>query len=143
MGLWGQIALGTAVMSLCAAVHIGLIVVAMKPLSRMDAHFRDHFTIVRAGLLIGSGFALTVFGHTVQVWIWALALLLLGAFQTIELSVYFALASFTTLGYGDITLGEDIRVFGAFSAVTGMLTFGVSTAFLVGLIGRALPKNLH
>ena len=78
-----------------------------------------------------------------QVWIWALALLLLGAFQTIELSVYFALASFTTLGYGDITLGEDIRVFGAFSAVTGMLTFGVSTAFLVGLIGRALPKNLH
>lgn len=143
MGLWAQIALGTAVMSLCATVHIGLIVLAMKPLSRMDSRFRDHFTIVRAGLLIGSGFALTVFGHTVQVWIWAVSLLLLGTFETAEVSVYFSLASFTTLGYGDVTLGEDIRVFGAFSAVTGMLTFGVSTAFLVGLIARALPKNLH
>ena len=72
-----------------------------------------------------------------------LPVLLLGTFETVELSVYFSLASFTTLGYGDVTLGEDIRVFGAFTAVTGMLTFGVSTAFLVGLIARALPKNLH
>lgn len=143
MDLWAQIALGTAVMSLCATVHIGLIVLVMKPLSRMDSHFRDHFTIIRAGLLIGTGFALTVFGHTVQVWIWAISLLLLGAFQTVELSVYYALASFTTLGYGDVILGHNLRVFGAFTAVTGMLTFGVSTAFLVGLITRALPKNLQ
>ncbi len=143
MGLWTQIALGTGVMSLCAAVHIGLMVVCMKPLVRMDAHFRNHFTIVRAGLLIGTGFALTVFGHTVQVWIWAISFMLMEGFGTIEEALYFALASFTTLGYGDVLLGEDARIFGAFSAVTGMLTFGVSTAFLVGLMGRALPKNMH
>ena len=69
--------------------------------------------------------------------------MLMDSFGTIEEALYFALASFTTLGYGDVLLGEHTRIFGAFSAVTGMLTFGVSTAFLVGLIGRALPKNLH
>ena len=143
MGLWTQIALGTGVMSLCAAVHIGLMVLSMRPLSRMDAHFRNHFTIVRAGLLIGTGFAVIVLGHTLQVWFWALSFMLMDSFGTIEEALYFALASFTTLGYGDVLLGEHTRIFGAFSAVTGMLTFGVSTAFLVGLIGRALPKNLH
>ncbi|MDA8747876.1 ion channel [Litoreibacter sp.] len=87
------------------------------------------------------GFGLIVFAHTLQVWLWAAWFLKSGALPDIEAALYFALVSYTTLGYGDIILGEDIRIFAAFSAVTGMLTFGLSTAFLVGLIGRLLPTE--
>ena len=41
---------------------------------------------------------------TVDVWTWALAFDLLGILPTLESSVYFALVSFTTLGYGDLVL---------------------------------------
>jgi hypothetical protein len=44
--------------------------------------------------------------------------------------VYFAGASITTLGYGDILLTNPWRHLGTLVAITGALMFGCSTAFL-------------
>ena len=44
--------------------------------------------------------------------------------------------------YGDITLGEGARIFGTFAGVSGVLTIGISTAFLVALMGKLVPKPL-
>jgi hypothetical protein len=33
-------------------------------------------------------------------------------------------------------------MFGAMAAVTGLLSFGLSTAFLVGLLSRLLPRRI-
>lgn len=76
--------------------------------------------------------------HLGQVLLWALAL---SAFAP-ELSVfhdafYFALVTYTTVGYGDLTLGPGSRVFGAMASFAGILGFGMSTAFLVSLFTRA------
>lgn len=53
------------------------------------------------------------------------------AIASLEDAIYFALVTSTTLGYGDITLGSRWRLFGAMAAVNGLLTFGLSTAFLI------------
>ena len=45
-------------------------------------------------------------------------------------SVYFAAASITTLGYGDVLLKYPWRHLGTLIAITGVLMFGCSTAFL-------------
>lgn len=65
------------------------------------------------------------------VWIWALALNALGVFTTLEEAVYFALVSFTTLGFGDVLLPVEWRILGAMAAANGLLSFGLLTAFLV------------
>jgi len=143
MDLWSQIAYGTLVMSICSALHLGLIILSLPWLTRVAQTQKEHFSSQRAGVLIGLGFVVVVLGHTVQVWLWAFAYLWLDALEGLEPAIYFALSNYTTLGYGDLVLGEDLRVFGAFASVNGMLIFGVSTAFLVGLIGRVLPKGLH
>lgn len=51
--------------------------------------------------------------HTVNVWIWASVFYALGAFDNFEPALYFTLTSFTTLGFGDLTLGPDWRLLGA------------------------------
>ena len=56
-------------------------------------------------------------------------------------AIYFSLVTYTTLGYGDIVVGSGFRVFAAMAAVTGLLNFGISTAFLVGLIGRLMADR--
>jgi hypothetical protein len=143
MQLWIQIFHGTLFLSLCSALHLGLIILSLPWLAKIGSGLRYQFRVHRAGMLISLAFAVIVLGHTAQVWIWAGAFLWHGAINDVDTAVYFALTSYTTLGYGDIILEQNMRIFGAFASVCGMLTFGVSTAFLVGVIGRILPNKLH
>ena len=48
-----------------------------------------------------------------------------------EPAVYFALVSFTTVGFGDLVLGVDWRLLGALISAHGMISFGLATAFLI------------
>ncbi|WP_380056636.1 ion channel [Falsihalocynthiibacter sp. SS001] len=91
-------------------------------------------------VFVGGTFAMVVFSHTVQVWLWAVALVWSDAILDWSTAVYFSVVTYTTLGYGDITLGEEHRVFASFASITGLLTFGLSTAFLVGLVTRLMPN---
>lgn len=143
MELWIQIARGTLFLTLSSALHLGLIILSLPWITKIGTKLKEQFRAHYAGMLISLAFAVIVLGHTVQVWIWAGAFVWYGAIPDVETAVYFALTSYTTLGYGDIILGPEMRVFGAFASVCGMLTFGVSTAFLVGVIGRVLPNRLR
>lgn len=136
-----QILAGSAVLALCSILHVGILVVAIGLLRRLGERV-EHWTIIsRAGTMLGTAFGAVVLAHTVQVWIWAFALLIAGALESFDTAIYFALVTATTVGYGDLTLGEAYRTFGAFAGVTGLLTFGLSTAILVGLFERLLPRD--
>lgn len=100
--------------------------------------FRTKSSLRIAAVLLAVVLAL-LFGHTVQIWSWSLAFLWMGLFEDTAQSFYFATVTYTTLGYGDIVLGAEARVFATFAAVAGLFTFGVSTAFLIGVLGRILP----
>ena len=73
----------------------------------------------------------TLIMMTTAVWIWAVALYVLGIFVEFEASVYFALVAFTTLGFGDILLPQEWRLLGGMAAANGLLMFGLLTAILV------------
>lgn len=68
---------------------------------------------------------------TMDVWIWAAAFDLLGVFPTLEASVYFALVSFTTIGYGDDVLPVNWRLLGGMCGANGFMIFGFVIAMLV------------
>lgn len=68
---------------------------------------------------------------TLGVWLWAGLFYQLGLFPTVEECVYFALVSFTTLGYGDLVLPVGWRLLGGMAAANGFLTFGLLIAMLV------------
>ena len=71
---------------------------------------------------------------TLEVWIWAVVLWVVGAVNALEPALYFALVCFTTLGLGDITLGHDWRLLSAMIAANGFLMFSWSAAYIVDLI---------
>jgi phosphoglycerol transferase MdoB-like AlkP superfamily enzyme len=83
---------------------------------------------------------LVVFGifalHTVQVWTYAMLYRGLGEFSTFEQALYFSTVSFSTLGFGDLTLGVNWRVLGAIEAVNGLVLIAWSTAFLMNVTNR-------
>ncbi len=142
MSLFLQLGLGTLLLALCALVHVGTVVLCIPYLARLAIWFGpDRRPRLRIAILLSAGICGIVAAHTVQIWIWAATFLLQGAFETMAMSFYFATVTYTTLGYGDIVLGEDLRIVATFAAVTGLLTFGISTAFLLGLLVRIMPES--
>lgn len=75
-------------------------------------------------------------GMMLGVWIWAACLRAVGAFDGIEPALYFALASYTTLGFGDLLPPQPWRILGALIGANGMLGFGLATAALVEFVTR-------
>lgn len=71
---------------------------------------------------------------TLSVWSWALVYYALGLFDRLEPALYFAIVSFTTVGYGDLVLGPDWRLLAGMTATNGLLVFGLFTAFLVDVM---------
>lgn len=83
-------------------------------------------------LLIYTAFFLLLL-HFIQSGIWAFTFYLLPGiteFETIEKAIYFSLVTFTTLGYGEITISSTNRILAGFEAINGILLIGWSTAFM-------------
>ena len=78
---------------------------------------------------------------TVAIWLWAEAFYLLNIFASFEESVYFALVSFTTLGFGDILLPVEWRLLSGIAAANGLLLFGLLTAILVETIRETRSRQ--
>jgi voltage-gated potassium channel Kch len=71
---------------------------------------------------------------------WAGLYLGVGAISDPNEAIYFALVTFTTLGYGDVTLAEEWRVLGAFESANGIIMFGWTTALVVAVLQRILSQ---
>jgi len=74
--------------------------------------------------------------HTVEIWLYAAAYLGLGAFRQFEEALYLSTSTYATIGYGDVLLPHDWRVFGAIEGPVGVIMLGLSTAYLVSLLAR-------
>ena len=55
-------------------------------------------------------------------------------FESIEKAIYFSLVTFTTLGYGDITINSANRMLAGFEAMNGVLLLGWTTAMMFSLL---------
>lgn len=77
-----------------------------------------------------------------QMAIWAALYRLLGEFDHFEEALYFSGVTFTSLGYGDVTLSPESRLLGPVEAANGLLMVGISTALFASVVQRALKPLL-
>ncbi len=84
-------------------------------------------------ILISTGAFLLVL-HFIESFFWALTYYLLPAiteFETLEKAIYFSLVTFTTLGYGDITISSHFRILSGLEAINGIILLGWSTTLML------------
>lgn len=133
---WGSLLLGA-----CSLFHL-VVLLWWVHLMRDKSSALSHLSsALGSGVVIGGTFAVILASHTIQIWGVAVALVGMGALSSLSDALYFSLVTYTTLGYGDLTLTEDFRIFGAMASVTGLLNFGISTAVLVAVLTRVLNNG--
>lgn len=135
-----QILLGTGLLTLSAIIHVTAVALSVPLFGKLAVRLPEkRWPLFRIVALLAFAVFVLVFAHTVQVWTWAVTFLAIAALPDLSTSFYFATVTYTTLGYGDIVLGPEARNIATFCAITGLLTFGISTAFLIGVLTRILP----
>ena len=131
-----QLVIGTLVVMVNAVIQAEMFSAFARHLERIILSLRRVFRRFAntAAIVVGVLFVMLV--HTVNVWVWAATFYVIGAFQEFEPSLYFSLVSFSTLGFGDITLDHQWRLLSGLTAANGLLSFGWSTAYMVELVRR-------
>jgi len=74
--------------------------------------------------------------HLGEIITWGLCYAWTGAIQGVQTAVYFSAVTYTTTGYGDLTLPAAWRLVGAVEALTGILMCGLSTGFFFAVLSR-------
>lgn len=77
--------------------------------------------------------------HLLEIMLWALVYRLVAPDELVSLesAAYFSAVTFTTLGYGDITLSSQWRLLSGFEAIDGIVLIGWTTAFLFAVLQRS------
>lgn len=92
---------------------------------------------------IGVGALITAATLLLDIILWAWLYRRVGAIHGLEASLYFSGITFTTVGYGDITLARCWRLLSVGEAVNGVLMAGWSAAQLIFLVQRLMTLRLR
>jgi hypothetical protein len=97
--------------------------------------------LVSRTIVIGGVVLVLAIVSVLESGVWSAFYIAVGAMSDVNEALYFSLVTFTTLGYGDVTLGSEWRLMGAFQAANGIIIFGWTTAVIVALLQR-ISANL-
>jgi len=129
-----------AIVGVCAIVHtIGLTFVADWLLDRRT--MLRNMGLVGHSVVLICVFAVIVLLHILEAGIWATFYQTWGLFPNFETSFYFSLTSYTTIGYGDVTLPQRWRMLGGVEGFSGVLLCGLSTAFIFIILNAMLESR--
>jgi Ion channel len=92
-------------------------------------------------LLIRVGWLLILI-HLVEIAIWAVFFWWEKCLPDLESAFYFSGVTYATLGYGDLLLPNEWRLFGPLEALTGSLMVGLSIAFFFAVLSRKFLQRL-
>ncbi len=133
--LIANLALSEFMVLLTSTVHLVALAALIALFRRRIIAHRDTLSLAPQMIAI-LAVVMTLFVlHGIEIWLYAGVYLLVGAFDALEPALYFATSTFTTVGFGDIVLDEDWRLFSAIQSANGFLLIGWSTAYLVTVIG--------
>jgi uncharacterized membrane protein len=74
--------------------------------------------------------------HAIEAGIWASAYLLIGALRDSRTAMLYSLNAITSYGHANLFLEDRWQLMGAMEALNGWLLFGLTTAFLFGMIEK-------
>ena len=133
----GQLLLGMLLIMATVLVHGMSLDYLIRFLDKIWPTFKTTFSRNGKPLFL----SITVLGvflaHVFEIWIWAMVFLWTGEVHTLESALYFSTVTFSTVGYGDVTLSEQWRLLGSVESANGMLLFGWSTAFIFEIMRYA------
>jgi len=129
-----KLLLAFLLMAVCVTVHAIALASAFRYVEGRTVSLDGQFW--RGTWLLTRIAAWTILSHLLQIVIWGLVYAAFDAIHGLANAFYFSAVTYTTTGYGDLTLPEEWRVVGGIEALTGILMCGLSTGLFFGVFAR-------
>jgi hypothetical protein len=137
--MFWEFLVGGAISVVNIGIHALVMTIVIGIARARGAKTRSHSSLLLLAVMIPTVSVLMV-THTIEVIVWALAYLIVGAAPVGTDLVYFAFVNYATLGYGDVVPLEEWRLLGPITAMNGILLFGWSTALIFEVLRRTLAR---
>jgi hypothetical protein len=129
--------LGLPLIVLNVLIHVlGLGLINHRAVSVLSQGTQRRHPAVAFAAVVGTAALLATILHASEAGIWALAYRLLGALPSNKSAMLYSLNAITSYGHEAILLEDSWQLLGAIEALNGCLLFGLTTAFLFGIIQR-------
>ena len=92
-------------------------------------------------IVLGAATLVAIALHAIEAAIWALVYQALGALPDSKSALLYSLSAMTTYGHEHLDLAKHWMLMGALEALNGMILFGLTTAFLYGMIRELLAAR--
>jgi hypothetical protein len=120
-------------MAVCVAIHAAGVASALRWLRRQPRDPPRFWPWTRLFIRLAGWIILC---HFIEIAVWAIFFVLLGAMPDLVSAGYFSAVTYTTTGYGDLLLPREFWLFGGIEALTGILMCGWSTGFFFAVVSR-------
>jgi hypothetical protein len=120
-----------------AVIHVLGLGLMWRRAARISSRAIDrHHPIGMFIVFIGAAILLATSLHGTEAAIWAAAYRLLGALPDNRSAMLYSVSAMTSYGHANVFLENRWQLMGAMEALNGCLLFGLTTAFLFGMIQR-------
>jgi MFS superfamily sulfate permease-like transporter len=130
-------ALGLPMIVLNVLIHVlGLSFINQKASFVLRQRTQRRYPEGAFAAVVGTATLLATSLHAAEAGIWSIAYRLLGALPDYKSAMLYSLNAMTSYGHESLILEARWQLLGAIEALNGCLLFGLSTAFLFGIIQK-------
>jgi hypothetical protein len=120
---------------------IALVFVNERVISAKQFVARQRSFLLGLSMILGAATLVAIILHAVEAAIWASVYRALGALPDSKSALLYSLGAMTTYGHEPFDLATHWQLMGALEALNGMILFGLTTAFLYGMIRELLADR--
>jgi hypothetical protein len=117
---------------------IGLVLINERVIRSRSVIPRGRRFLVAFPMILGAATLAAILLHAAEATIWAVLYQTLGALPDGRSSILYSLSAMTSYGHEHFDLANHWQLMGALEALNGMILFGLTTAFLYGMIRELL-----
>jgi hypothetical protein len=135
-----ELLIASCLVAVTVIIHAAGLGLALSRTLRVTVRLDTRFWPI-TWLLIRIAWLLIVI-HLFEIAVWALFFWWQKCLPDLESSFYFSGVTYATIGYGDLVLPEEWRLFGPIEGLTGILMCGLSTAFFFVVVSKRILQRM-
>jgi hypothetical protein len=132
-----KVLIASCLVATTVIIHAAGLGTVLSQVSRSTVRPEDTRFWPMTWLLIRIAWLLIVI-HVFEIAVWALFFRWENCMPDLESSFYFSGITYLTIGYGDLVLPKEWRLFGPIEGLTGILMCGLSTALFFAVVSKRI-----